>query len=69
MIKAMLYMGVAFFKGEIMENKELTQEQYIIEKLGIENARLKIAIEQMNFALLVKEKEIETLKNKKQQGE
>lgn len=52
-----------------MENKELTQEQYIIEKLGIENARLKIAIEQMNFELLVKEKEIETLKNKKQQGE
>ena len=30
-----------------MDNKQqLTQEQYIIEKLGVENARLKIALEQ-----------------------
>lgn len=54
-----------------MENNQqkLTQEQYIIEKLGVENARLKIALEQANFQLLLKTQELDELKNKKQQGE
>lgn len=50
-------------------NQQLTQEQYIIEKLGFENARLRIALEQANYQLLLKEQELEELKNKKQQGE
>ena len=53
-----------------MDNKQqLTQEKYIIEKLGVENARLKIALEQANYQLLVKCQELDELKNKKQQGE
>ena len=58
-------MGVAFFKGELsMEKQEITQEQFVIEKLATENARLKIAIEQLNFKILVQEQEIENLKSK-----
>ena len=47
-----------------MENKQITQEQFVIEKLATENARLKIAIEQLNFKILVHEQEIENLKSK-----
>lgn len=47
-----------------MENKQITQEQFVIEKLATENARLKIAIEQLNFKILVQEQEIENLKSK-----
>ena len=47
-----------------MDNKQITQEQFIIEKLATENARLKIAIEQLNFKILVQEQEIENLKSK-----
>ena len=57
-------MGVAFFKGENMDKQEITQEQFVIEKLATENARLKIAIEQLNFKILVQEQEIENLKSK-----
>ncbi len=47
-----------------MDNKQITQEQFVIEKLATENARLKIAIEQLNFKMLVQEQEIENLKSK-----
>lgn len=47
-----------------MDNKQITQEQFVIEKLATENARLKIAIEQLNFRILVQEQEIENLKSK-----
>ena len=47
-----------------MDNKQITQEQFVIEKLATENARLKIAIEQLNFKILVQEQEIESLKLK-----
>ena len=47
-----------------MDNKQITQEQFVIEKLATENARLKIAIEQLNFKILVQEQEIENLKLK-----
>ena len=47
-----------------MDNKQITQEQFVIEKLATENARLKIAIEQLNFKILVQEQEIENLKSK-----
>lgn len=47
-----------------MDNKQITQEQFVIEKLATENARLKIAIEQLNFKILVQEQEIESLKSK-----
>ena len=58
-------MGIAFFKGDLsMDNKQITQEQFVIEKLATENARLKIAIEQLNFKILVQEQEIENLKSK-----
>lgn len=57
-------MGIAFFKGENMDKQEITQEQFVIEKLATENARLKIAIEQLNFKILVQEQEIENLKSK-----
>lgn len=58
-------MGVAFLKEILsMDNKQITQEQFVIEKLATENARLKIAIEQLNFKILVQEQEIENLKSK-----
>ena len=47
-----------------MDNKQITQEQFVIEKLATENARIKIAIEQLNFKILVQEQEIENLKSK-----
>ena len=47
-----------------MDNKQITQEQFVIEKLATEKARLKIAIEQLNFKILVQEQEIENLKSK-----
>lgn len=47
-----------------MDNKQITQEQFVIEKLATENARLKVAIEQLNFKILVQEQEIENLKSK-----
>ena len=47
-----------------MDNKQITQEQFVIEKLATENARLKVAIEQLNFKILVQEHEIENLKSK-----
>ena len=47
-----------------MDNKQITQEQFVIEKLATENTRLKIAIEQLNFKILVQEQEIENLKSK-----
>ena len=47
-----------------MDNKQITQEQFVIEKLATENARLKIAIEQLNFKILVQKQEIENLKSK-----
>lgn len=47
-----------------MDNKQITQEQFVIEKLATENARLKIAIEQLNFKILLQEQEIENLKSK-----
>lgn len=47
-----------------MENKQITQEQFVIEKLATENARLRVAIEQLNFKILVQEQEIENLKSK-----
>ena len=47
-----------------MDNKQITQEQFVIEKLATENARLKIAIEQLNFKILVQGQEIENLKSK-----
>ena len=47
-----------------MDNKQITQEQFVIEKLATENASLKIAIEQLNFKILVQEQEIENLKSK-----
>lgn len=47
-----------------MDNKQITQEQFVIEKLATENARLKIAIEQLNFKILVQDQEIENLKSK-----
>ena len=47
-----------------MDNKQITQEQFVIEKLATENARLKIVIEQLNFKILVQEQEIENLKSK-----
>ena len=48
-----------------MENKqELTQEQYIIEKLGAENTRLRIALEQANFNLLLMQQELDSIKDK-----
>ena len=47
-----------------MENKQITQEQFVIEKLATENARLRVAIEQLNFKILLKEQEIENLKPK-----
>ena len=47
-----------------MDNKQITQEQFVIEKLATENARLKIAIEQLNFKISVQEQEIENLKSK-----
>lgn len=47
-----------------MDNKQITQEQFVIEKLATENARLKIAIEQLNFKILVQEQEIDNLKSK-----
>ena len=47
-----------------MDNKQITQEQFVIENLAAENARLKIAIEQLNFKILVQEQEIENLKSK-----
>ena len=46
-----------------MDNKQITQEQFVIEKLATD-ARLKIAIEQLNFKILVQEQEIENLKSK-----
>ena len=46
-----------------MENQQqITQEQYVIEKLGVENARLKIALEQANFKLLLLQQELDNLK-------
>ena len=58
-------MGCSLFKGELsMEKQEITQEQFVIEKLATENARLKVAIEQLNFKILVQEQEIENLKSK-----
>ena len=47
-----------------MDNKQITQEQFVIEKLAKENARLRVAIEQLNFKILVQEQEIENLKSK-----
>ena len=47
-----------------MDNKQITQEQIEIEKLATENARLRVAIEQLNFKILVQEQEIENLKSK-----
>ena len=47
-----------------MDNKQITQEQFVIEKLATENARLKVAIEQLNFKILLQEQEIENLKSK-----
>ena len=47
-----------------MDNKQITQEQFVIEKLATENARLRVAIEQLNFKILVQEREIENLKSK-----
>ena len=47
-----------------MDNKQITQEQFVIEKLATENARLRVAIEQLNFKILVQEQEIENLKSK-----
>ena len=47
-----------------MDNKQITQEQFVIEKIANENARLKISIEQLNFKILVQEQEIENLKSK-----
>ena len=47
-----------------MDNKQITQEQFVIEKLATENARLRVAIEQLNFKILLKEQEIENLKSK-----
>lgn len=47
-----------------MDNKQITQEQFVIEKLATENARLRVAIEQLNFKILVQEQEIENLKPK-----
>ena len=47
-----------------MDNKQITQEQFVIEKLATENARLKIAIKQLNYKILVQEQEIENLKSK-----
>ena len=52
-----------------MDNKQITQEQFVIEKLATENARLKIAIEQLNFKILVQEQEIENLKSKEENKE
>lgn len=46
-----------------MDNNQITQEQYIIEKLGAENTKLRIALEQANFNLLLMQQEIENLKN------
>ena len=47
-----------------MDSKQITQEQFVIEKLATENARLRVAIEQLNFKILVQEQEIENLKSK-----
>ena len=47
-----------------MGKQEITQEQFVIEKLATENARLKVAIEQLNFKILVQVQEIENLKSK-----
>ena len=47
-----------------MDKQEITQEQFVIEKLATENARLRVAIEQLNFKILVQEQEIENLKSK-----
>ena len=47
-----------------MGKQEITQEQFVIEKLATENARLKVAIEQLNFKILLQEQEIENLKSK-----
>ena len=47
-----------------MDNKQITQEQFVIEKLATENARLRVAIEQLNFKILVQEQEIDNLKSK-----
>ena len=47
-----------------MDNKQITQEQFVIEKLATENARLEIAMEQLNFKILVQEQESENLKSK-----
>ena len=47
-----------------MDKQEITQEQFVIEKLATENARLRVAIEQMNFKMLLQEQEINKLKSK-----
>ena len=61
----MLKNGCSLFKGDFkMDNKQITQEQFVIEKLATENARLRVAIEQLNFKILVQEQEIENLKSK-----
>lgn len=52
-----------------MENKqELTQEQYIIEKLGAENTKLRIALEQANFNLLLMQQELDSIKENEKKG-
>ena len=47
-----------------MGKQEITQEQFVIEKLATENARLKVAIEQLNFKIWWQEQGIENLKSK-----
>ena len=47
-----------------MEKQDITQDHLVIEKLATENARLKVAIEQLNFKILLQEQEIENLKSK-----
>ena len=47
-----------------MDNKQITQEQFVIERLATENARWRVGIEQLHFKILVQEQEIENLKSK-----
>jgi hypothetical protein len=70
MYKVTLFLGCSLFKRrKIMENKqELTQEQYIIEKLGAENTKLRIALEQANFNLLLMQQELDSIKENEKKG-
>lgn len=52
-----------------MENQQkITQEQYIIEKLGAENTKLRIALEQANFNLLLIQQELDSIKANEKKG-